>query len=137
VTARVRTDVVRSLHHQCRDLHQSTYPVPLRRSGLILLSPSTGLITNGPAGHRSKTCNRHCGFGRVYTLTHDPVKGTMLPPPSPNSPRHDFVLGPDQGFQSGFTVPMGRLPKMNFPRFHGENLSCGSPTLRIILKCML
>jgi hypothetical protein len=38
VTARVRTDVVRSLHHQCRDLHQSTYPVPLGRSGLILLS---------------------------------------------------------------------------------------------------
>jgi hypothetical protein len=26
VTARVRTDAVRSLRHQCRDLHQSTYP---------------------------------------------------------------------------------------------------------------
>jgi hypothetical protein len=38
VTAQVRTDVVRSLHHQRRDLYQSTYPVPLRRSGLILLS---------------------------------------------------------------------------------------------------
>jgi hypothetical protein len=38
VTARVRTDAVQSLHHQRRDLHQSTYPVPLRRSGLILLS---------------------------------------------------------------------------------------------------
>jgi hypothetical protein len=38
VTARVRTDVVQSLHHQRRDLHQSTYPIPLRRSGLILLS---------------------------------------------------------------------------------------------------
>jgi hypothetical protein len=38
VTARVRTDAARSLHHQHRDLHQSTYPVPLRRSGLILLS---------------------------------------------------------------------------------------------------
>jgi hypothetical protein len=32
--ARVRTDVV----HQRRDLHQLTYPVPLKRSGLILLS---------------------------------------------------------------------------------------------------
>jgi hypothetical protein len=40
VTARVRTDVVQSLHHQRRDLHQSTYPVPLGRSGLILLSGS-------------------------------------------------------------------------------------------------
>jgi hypothetical protein len=38
VTARVRTDAVRSLHHQRQDLHQSTYPVPLGRSGLILLS---------------------------------------------------------------------------------------------------
>jgi hypothetical protein len=37
VTARVRTNAVRSLHHQRRDLHQSTYPVPLRRLGLILL----------------------------------------------------------------------------------------------------
>jgi hypothetical protein len=27
VTARVRTDAVRSLRHQHRDLHQSTYPV--------------------------------------------------------------------------------------------------------------
>jgi hypothetical protein len=38
VTARVRPDAIRSLHHQRRDLHQSTYPIPLRRSGLILLS---------------------------------------------------------------------------------------------------
>jgi hypothetical protein len=38
VTARVQTNVVRSLRDQRRDLHQSTYPVPLRRSGLILLS---------------------------------------------------------------------------------------------------
>jgi hypothetical protein len=41
VTTRVRTDAVRSLHHQRRDLHQSTYPVPLGRSGLIL--PSSGI----------------------------------------------------------------------------------------------
>jgi hypothetical protein len=38
VTARVRTDAVPSLRHQRRYLHQSTYPVPLGRSGLILLS---------------------------------------------------------------------------------------------------
>jgi hypothetical protein len=38
VTTRVRTDAVRSLRHQHRDLHQSTYLVPLERSGLILLS---------------------------------------------------------------------------------------------------
>jgi hypothetical protein len=38
VTARVQTDVVQSIRHQHRDLHQSTYPVLLRRLGLILLS---------------------------------------------------------------------------------------------------
>jgi hypothetical protein len=38
VNARVRTDAVQSLHYQHRDLHQSTYPIPLGRSGLILLS---------------------------------------------------------------------------------------------------
>jgi hypothetical protein len=38
VTAWVRTDAVRSLRYQRRDLHQSSYPVPLGRSRLILLS---------------------------------------------------------------------------------------------------
>jgi hypothetical protein len=41
VTVRVQTDAIRSLHHQHRDLHQSTYPVPLGRSGLILLLGSS------------------------------------------------------------------------------------------------
>jgi hypothetical protein len=43
VTAQVRTDDVQSLRHQRRDLHQSTYPIPLGRSGLILLSLSVTL----------------------------------------------------------------------------------------------
>jgi hypothetical protein len=38
VTAQVQTDIVWSLRHQRRDLDQSTYPIPLGRSGLILLS---------------------------------------------------------------------------------------------------
>jgi hypothetical protein len=38
VAARVRTDALWSFRHQRRDLHQSTYPVTLKRSGLILLS---------------------------------------------------------------------------------------------------
>jgi hypothetical protein len=38
VTARVQTDAVRNLCHQRQDLHQLTYPVPLGRLGLILLS---------------------------------------------------------------------------------------------------
>jgi hypothetical protein len=42
VTVWVRTDVVWSLRHQRRDFQQSTYPVPLGRSGLILLSGRVG-----------------------------------------------------------------------------------------------
>jgi hypothetical protein len=37
VIAQVQTDAVQSLRHQRRDLYQSTYLIPLRRSGLILL----------------------------------------------------------------------------------------------------
>jgi hypothetical protein len=53
VTARVRTDVVQSLRHQRRNLHQSTYPVLLGRSGLILLSSTPTFavfIVLGPRG---------------------------------------------------------------------------------------
>jgi hypothetical protein len=42
VTARVQTDAVRSFRHQYQDLHQSTYPVPLERSELILLPGRLG-----------------------------------------------------------------------------------------------
>jgi hypothetical protein len=38
VTTWVQSDAVRSLRHQRQDLHLSTYPVPLGRLGLILLS---------------------------------------------------------------------------------------------------
>jgi hypothetical protein len=38
VIARVQANAIRSLRHQRRDLHQSTYSVPLGRSRLILLS---------------------------------------------------------------------------------------------------
>jgi hypothetical protein len=41
VTAQVQTNAVQSLHHQRRDLHQLTYPIPFGRSGLILLSLRT------------------------------------------------------------------------------------------------
>jgi hypothetical protein len=83
--------------------------------------PPIGLAADGPARHCSKISNRNCGFGRVYPHIHDPVKGTMLPPPPPNSHLHDSAMGSDYGFHGGFRVPMGKLPKMNFPRFDGEN----------------
>jgi hypothetical protein len=49
VTTRVQTDAVRSLRHQRQDLHQSTYPVPLGRSELMLLSEV--VATHGAPPH--------------------------------------------------------------------------------------
>jgi hypothetical protein len=51
VIARVRTDAVRSLRYQHRDLHKSTYHIPLKRSGLIILS--------GQGIGRSETIKQH------------------------------------------------------------------------------
>jgi hypothetical protein len=80
VTAWVRTDTVQSLHHQRRDLHQSTYPVPLGRSGLILLSGVTGHFawqcptrsTARGAGNQEKPQGQqNFMYGRVNHMTSD------------------------------------------------------------------
>jgi hypothetical protein len=57
VTSWVRADAVRSLRHQRQDLHQSTYPVPLGRSGLILLSVREVGVTLS-SRFRSHSCLR-------------------------------------------------------------------------------
>jgi hypothetical protein len=56
VTARARTDAVRSLHHQRRDLHQLTYLIPLRRLGLNLLS--SGIRTPSSSSNAIKLESR-------------------------------------------------------------------------------
>jgi hypothetical protein len=61
VTAWVRTDVVQSLRHQHWDLHQSIYPVPLKRSGLILLSAASGLWWSVTPAGRSYSTTEQCG----------------------------------------------------------------------------
>jgi hypothetical protein len=43
---------------------------------------SPGFATAGPNGHRVDTPHRDCGFGSVYTHTHDPVMGTIYTPPN-------------------------------------------------------
>jgi hypothetical protein len=42
--------------------------------------PLTGSVVDGPNGHHVDQHYWDCGFRSVYTLTHDPVKGTMPPP---------------------------------------------------------
>jgi hypothetical protein len=88
----------------------------------------TGFTADGPTGHRSDNNHRGCGFGRVYTHTHDPIKGTILltPPPPPNSPTHPASSYVEyQKFPGSATlstrVTLGQLTKLHFPKFDGEN----------------
>jgi hypothetical protein len=84
VTARVRTDAVRSLRHQRRDLHQSTYPIPLGISGLILLSDldlpiSEEEIKGVVASMPKENPPMPDGFiGAFYSKCWDIVKGDVI-----------------------------------------------------------
>jgi hypothetical protein len=77
VITRVRTDAVRSIRHQHQDLHQSTYPVPLRRLGHILLSPpllvtrgrDLGLRSNVPGGFLLWISTAHLGPREALVLS--------------------------------------------------------------------
>jgi hypothetical protein len=90
-------------------------------------SPFASTI-DGSNGHHVDQHYRDCGFGSVYTHTHDPVKGMMhQPPPISNSslhtkftPRHESHRFSSLGNQ-GSKHLTGKLPKMNFPKFEGEN----------------
>jgi hypothetical protein len=87
-----------------------------------------GFPADGPHGHRVDMNHRASGFGQVYTQIHDPVKGTSChPPPPPKlSPQlefsgsRDFFQSPNTPSQSP-RVNTGKLPKLNFPKFDGDN----------------
>jgi hypothetical protein len=97
--------------------------------GSATAQPSAGIHSNCPNGHHVESNHRDCGFGRVYTQTHDPVMGTVLPsPPNPPNPHHaSFVPNSDptqstHSFSQGSWMNLGKLPKVNFPKFEGENM---------------
>jgi hypothetical protein len=87
--------------------------------------PPAGVAADSLVGHRCAHDNWDCGYGRVYTHTHDPVKGTIPMPP----PKFPALLESAEGesarftpnFSSESTVPFGKLPKINFPKFDGKN----------------
>jgi hypothetical protein len=99
---------------------------------------SAEVPTDGPNGHHVHNINRDCGFGQVFTQTHDPVKGTVFtspppPPPLPKSPSHvEFVPSFDrarfaESSSQGNRFAMGKLPKVNFPKFDGKNPKLWQP----------
>ncbi|RLM85825.1 uncharacterized protein C2845_PM04G10910 [Panicum miliaceum] len=99
-------------------------------SGLLLKPestpprPSAGKHVDSPDGHRHDNNHRDLGFGSVTTFTHVPVKGTTSSPPPTMPKAHGST------FESSSTRPrssdsggflMGKLPKVPFPIFDGEN----------------
>jgi hypothetical protein len=89
-----------------------------------------GSVTTNPQGHCVNTPHQDCGYGGVYTHIHDPVKGTFYPSPRPleNPKSIDHAsLGSGHTLSSQGTMGLGakqllgKLPKMNFPKFEGEN----------------
>ena len=89
------------------------FPTP--QSATEHLPAPTG--ADGPAGHRVETQYWDEGFGSVLIHTHVPVKGALshsspLPLPSTNHVSSGF---------SRDNPMMGKLPKLHFHRFDGDN----------------
>lgn len=94
--------------------------------------PSAGSTATSPHGHRVDVHHQEDGFGSVTTLIHPPVKGTCSHLPSGSVPLADelrvHALGQPVGTLPGVeamlpasTTDLGRLPKLNFPVFDGDN----------------
>jgi hypothetical protein len=49
--------------------------------------PIPGSAAAGPMGHCVDNYHRDCGYGKVYTHIHDPVKGTIPHAPLPPNPQ--------------------------------------------------
>jgi hypothetical protein len=87
-----------------------------------------GGAADDPKGHHIEHQNRDYGFGTVFTQIHDPVKGTvfMSPPLLPSRRSTVFGQGP-KSFRfagsagQGSRMQLGKLLKMNFPKFDGDN----------------
>jgi hypothetical protein len=91
--------------------------------------PSAGVTADLPHGHRVELITGEDGFGSVTTLLHPPVKGTYS-----TASQHQLCAGskfhlPGAAHVKGDFTRVdgsggeirGRLPKLNFPTFDGEN----------------
>jgi hypothetical protein len=89
---------------------------------------TSSVAVAGLNGNRITPSHRDCEFGHVFTQIHNPVKGTI----QTNSPPPNVVpcLELPHGVESlpapnllGHEprVPLGKLPKMNFPKFENGN----------------
>jgi hypothetical protein len=78
-----------------------------------------------PHGHREDVYYREDDYGSVTTLAHPPVKGACklsTPPPSPRMLVRSVLFPGNRARDSTSGCSgMGKLPKMNFPQFDGDN----------------
>ncbi|KAJ1269985.1 hypothetical protein BS78_06G020200 [Paspalum vaginatum] len=87
-------------------------------------APPAGNPVDGPNGHRHDMNHRAHGLGSVFTHDHVPVKGTSESgqPKFPRSNMHErFEHGPHTFVSESSDSHMGRLPKLPFPTFDGDN----------------
>jgi hypothetical protein len=70
--------------------------------------PPAADFVDSPSGHCSDNYHRVDGFGSITTVAHPPVKGAYS---LPSPPLHDYV--------KHSIGNLGRLPKLNFPKFDG------------------
>lgn len=88
--------------------------------------PSASGGADRPSGHSIDYYHREDGFGSVTTVVHPPVKGACRLPTPPISPKPAKFYTPDTGMSGrsayvGSSGAIGRLPKLKFPSFDGEN----------------
>jgi hypothetical protein len=70
-----------------------------------------GSSANGPQGHRVDNTHQDCGFGKVYTQTHDLVTGMKFHPPlPPNSAMYNDFSSGHESYKS--TSNFGPSPRM-------------------------
>jgi hypothetical protein len=135
----VKTEVQKLARHWDRSVKENAdagiFPQPdstppmggVMPAGSVPQRPSAGGGTDGPGGHCNLPWNRDVGFGSV-TFTQIPDKSTYKnpPPAPPPPPRFNSYRSREPGNFIGGNVgksgsSTGRLPKLNFPEFSGDN----------------
>ncbi|RLN30976.1 uncharacterized protein C2845_PM05G36120 [Panicum miliaceum] len=115
----LKLEVSKLSKHWERSVLNQAPPVPLLSSSPLMAAgdSSAGHTAEPPRGHRDELMRRADGYGSVTTVIHPPVKGTCTSQPLlPFNPRPACGDGGNFGGHSG-----GKLPKLNFPIFDGEN----------------
>ncbi|WVZ54205.1 LOW QUALITY PROTEIN: hypothetical protein U9M48_005042 [Paspalum notatum var. saurae] len=82
--------------------------------------PPANYYADGPTGHRLPPHHRDDGFGSVFSISHHPVKGAYSPPHPPPPPPPDLTSA-RWGSPSFGAGSSGKLPKLQFPSFDGDN----------------